>query len=382
MEVLLQNGAQFGEYTVLEEIGRGAMAAVYHLHHPSGVERAAKILLPSVAKRNPIYLERFLNEARFALGVEHPNLVTVRDCGRDPITGLCYIIMDLVTGGTLRQRLDTFGPFPIDDAVRIVLGIASALVVAARVNVVHRDIKPANIMFTTDGTAKLVDLGVAKFPAQGTSPALTSNVIIGTPAYMPPEQSGDSHSVDSRADIYSLGIVFYEMLAGRRPFTGAKERIAKAYQIPDVRTFRRDVPAPIAQLINAMCQPDLNRRIATPNEVVDIFNRIFQRRRRELHDQLVAIHRLKMEELAREQKRKRSVRRRRFVLQFLITLIALFTFAIHTAFCYLLALCVIGLVKLDYSNLHLPHYMPSVHITPSTPRNANPDKPLNYLIED
>ena len=278
---VLNIGGKFGDYDVLALVGRGSMGAVYRIRDPkTGNEYACKVMFPEVAKRNPEYRKRFAREAAFAMSIRHPNLISVYDVGEDPETGLCYLIMDYVPGGTVEDRLARGGRFPIEEAVSVIAHVASALAVADSKHVVHRDIKPANIMFAADGTPKLADLGIARFnDGSATTTVTSAGMIVGTPAYMAPEQMTDSHSVDIRADIYSLGTVFFEMLTGQRPNEGCSvvELLAKAIKgegIPDVRTIRPEVSASVAQILNLMCAPKPENRISTPQQVVEMFSRL------------------------------------------------------------------------------------------------------------
>ena len=192
------------------------MGSVFLLENAEGAQVAAKILDPESAGDHESR-KRFLREAQLALGVKHPNLVEAYDVGEDPKTGLCYILLEYVPGGSLADYLKENGALPIEDAVAVVQAMASVLELAREKGIVHRDIKPANIMFDADGTPKLADLGIArKSVAEDikTTTLTQTGAMIGTPAYMAPEQMLDAHNVDTRADIYSLGVVFFEMLTG------------------------------------------------------------------------------------------------------------------------------------------------------------------------
>ena len=276
---MLKPGDRFGDYTVVRLLGKGGMGAVYLLENAEGGQVAAKILDPASSDDHESR-KRFLREAELALGVKHPNLVETYDVGEDPDTGLCYILMEYVPGGSLADRLKA-GPLPVNDAVRIVYQIASVLELARQKGIVHRDIKPDNIMFGADGKAKLADLGIARGGVGGTETTTVTQtgMMIGTPAYMSPEQMLNSHAVDTRADLYSLGIVFYEMLAGQRPNAGdtAIQLMAKAVAgepIPDVRTLCPTLSASLAELVNLMCAMNADERVQTPVEVTTALSRI------------------------------------------------------------------------------------------------------------
>ena len=269
---MLKSGDTFGDYRVVSLLGQGGMGSVYLLENASGARVAAKILDPVMAGDHEAR-KRFVREAELALGVKHPNLVETYDVGEDPDTGLCYILMEFVPGGSLADRLEA-GPLPIDEAIRIISEISSVLELAREKGIVHRDIKPANIMFGADGAAKLADLGIARGTSSGaeTMTVTQTGVMMGTPAYMAPEQMFDAHRVDGRADIYSLGIVFYEMLTGVRPNKDdtVVELMAKAVKgerLPDVRKMRPEVSASVAKLISLMCEVKADRRVQTAAEV-------------------------------------------------------------------------------------------------------------------
>ena len=271
----LESGGTFGSYNVIRKLGEGGMGEVWLLRSQTDdTPVAAKILSPEESADHEAR-RRFVREAELAMNVRHDNIVTVYDVGEDPDSELCYILMEYVPGGTLADYLRRKGALAIEDAVSVVHAIASVLVLAHANGIVHRDIKPANIMFAADGTPKLADLGIARTRAGGNTTTVTqTGVMIGTPAYMAPEQMLDSHAVDVRADIYSLGIVFYEMLAGARPNADASvvQLMAKAVAgeaIPDVRKARPEVKAPIAQMINYMCAPAADNRVSSPQLIVD-----------------------------------------------------------------------------------------------------------------
>ena len=266
---MLSAGSKFGKYTVVRTLGKGGMGAVYLVRHDVlDAYFALKVLAADVAARNAQFIPRFLREAKLCCRIRHPNLVSVHDAGRDEATGLHYLVMDYAPGGNLREMLDAAGgPLDRARALKIMRELASALVTASEFDLVHRDIKPENIMFGPSGEAKLADLGIAK-AADDSTLVTMENAVFGTPAYMSPEQAYDSGKVDARADIYSLGIVFFEMLSGRRPYDGSSSMniIAKVLSrepVPDVRSFAPDVPEDIAAVVRDMCVKDASKRIPT-----------------------------------------------------------------------------------------------------------------------
>ena len=281
-QCLLRVGGKFGAYDVVKELGRGGMGAVYLLRDPSsGVEVAAKVMYPAMrGSSEEQQSRRFVREAEIAMAVSHPNLVKVYDVGRDPDTGLAYMLMDYLPGGSLKDRLtqrllENKGPFSIAEALSVVRQVAEALDAAAAHGVVHRDVKPDNILFAQDGTALLTDLGVARRTNMDghTSTLTMTNMVVGTPAYMAPEQMTSSHTADTRADVYSLGIVLWELLAGERPTAGLSPselmvRAIRAERIPDIRTRRKRTPLGVAELLRRMTDPSPARRFARPAEVM------------------------------------------------------------------------------------------------------------------
>lgn len=267
---ILKPGTVFEKYTVEKMLGRGGMGAVYLVrHNVLDSYFALKVLFPDAAKKNKLFVNRFLQEAKLACKIRHPNLIAVHDAGRNPDNGLYYLVMDYVSGGSVRDLLDKERRLDPAPAVRIVLQTARALTAAYEHHMVHRDIKPDNIMFDADGTAKLADLGIAKLTDNQDIALTTVHSVFGTPAYMSPEQARDSSKVDPRADIYSLGIVFYEMLAGRRPYRGdtaieVLTQVLSNEDVPDIRKIRPKIPAELAELISAMTAKNPEKRIQDP----------------------------------------------------------------------------------------------------------------------
>ena len=286
--MLLKPGAMFGDYRVVRLVGRGGMSEVWLLEIESREEFCAvKILDPVKADEDETLRKRFLSEAKLAMSIEHPNFVKVYDIGEDPVTRLCYIIMEYVPGGTLAELISREGRLPFVTAVRLVRDLATLLSHVKSKGMVHRDLKPANIMFAADGSFRVADLGSVRLNAiagDGMSPALTAKIgsFVGTPAYMAPEQMVDPRGVDARADIYSLGVMFFEMLTGRRPYPNltSLQIMAKAVTgepIPDVRTVDPSVPAVIANVIRAMCEPDREARVNSPQWIADCCSRVLER---------------------------------------------------------------------------------------------------------
>ena len=206
-----------GGYRIVEEIGRGGMAIVYKARHDKSGRTVALKVLPRYLQYDQTFITRFRREAETAAGLHHPNIVRVYETGEDG--GHNYIAMEYVSGETLEKHLQRRrAPLPVKTALRIVRQVASALDCAHQQGIVHRDVKPSNILLASDGhRVVLSDFGIAIAPNQA---RLTQAwEMVGTPEYTAPEQSRGEEA-DHRTDVYSLGVVLYEMLAGAPPFTG------------------------------------------------------------------------------------------------------------------------------------------------------------------
>jgi serine/threonine protein kinase len=223
-----------GRYRIDEPIGRGGMASVYRGYDLTlGREVAIKILDRELADDNA-FRTRFRLEAQAASRMAHPTIVRVYDAGEDSLTSpdgtvrpVPFIVMELVKGRLLKEIIAA-GPVPVTDAVRYVDGILEALEYSHRAGVVHRDIKPGNVMVTDAGQVKVMDFGIARAVSDSSSTVAETTQILGTAAYFSPEQA-KGEPVDARADVYSTGVVLYELLTGRQPFRGDSP-VAVAYQ--------------------------------------------------------------------------------------------------------------------------------------------------------
>ena len=212
---MLPAGTALGQFVIRRLLGRGGMGAVYEAHDTRLDRAVALKVLPSEFLHDRTFGRRFEAEARVIARLEHPNIVPIYASGID--SGVPWMSMRLLTGDSLGALLDR-GPVAPIEAVRLLRGVAAALDYAHGLGVVHRDIKPANILLDRSGTACVADFGLAQM--SGSTSALTqTGMITGTPHYMAPEQAL-GRAFDHRCDIYSLGIVAYEMLVGTRPFTG------------------------------------------------------------------------------------------------------------------------------------------------------------------
>jgi eukaryotic-like serine/threonine-protein kinase len=229
-------------YRIERELGRGGMATVY-LAHDRKHERLVALKVLDAEHASTVGPERFQREIRLAARLQHPHILPVFDSGETE-TGQLWFTMPYVDGEALRDRLRREGQLPLDEALRIAGETAQALQYAHEQGVIHRDIKPENLLLTRDGNTLVADFGVAR--ALGAGEALTQvGVAVGTPAYMSPEQAS-GEKLDARTDVYSLGCVLYEMLAGEPPFTGPNTQaiIAKRFATTPtrIRVVRPEVP--------------------------------------------------------------------------------------------------------------------------------------------
>jgi serine/threonine protein kinase/Tfp pilus assembly protein PilF len=250
-----------GLYTVDRELGRGGMATVY-LAQDSKHDRtvALKVLHPELA--SSLGPDRFLREIKLAARLNHPHILPLYDSGE--ADGFLYYVMPYVEGESLRERLDRQKQLPVDEAVHHTNSIASALDYAHRQGIVHRDIKPENVMLY-EGEAMVMDFGIAKALSAAGSETLTqTGMMIGTPAYVSPEQAAGDADLDGRSDQYSLACMLYEMLSGERPFTGATPQavMSKRFTEPpkSVRTIRPNIPENLERALTKAMSMDTSAR--------------------------------------------------------------------------------------------------------------------------
>ena len=250
-----------GRYRLIAPLGEGGMATLWRaVDEQLDREVAVKILRPQYST-DPGFAARFKQEARAAGSLAHPNIVSVYDYGTDPEDDGQYIVMQLVDGQDLSTLLRDRGTLSIDDAVRVAIGVASALEAAHRRGIVHRDVKPGNILITDDGEVKVTDFGIARAVSE-TSMTVTGTTL-GSVHYFSPEQArGDE--VTGASDVYSLGIVLYEMLTGRRPFEGdsaagvALKRLNE--EPPPPTRYRRELPPGLVAVVMRALEREPSRR--------------------------------------------------------------------------------------------------------------------------
>lgn len=260
-----------GRYIVRRCLGAGGMGEVYLVDdRVLACPRALKLLFPELAADDPVFKERFIREARIAARLHHRSLVSVQNVDFDAANGFCYIVMEYISGGSVRDLIKR-GVLSEDRSAEIILQTASALIEAGSLGLVHRDIKPENIMIDESGCARLADLGIAKSAELSDVTLTLDDDVLGTPAYASPEQCLDSHHVDCRADIYSLGVTLFEMLTGRRPYLGANayDTIDHVLHdpLPDPGDFRNDLSSAMRNLVMRMMAKNPKDRPQTPEDL-------------------------------------------------------------------------------------------------------------------
>ncbi len=247
---LPQPGEQFGHYTIIRALGAGGMGAVYDAEDlESGRRVALKVL--SHRLDSPEARERFFREGRLAASINHPNSVYI--FGTEEVGGTPVITMELVSGGTLQDRVRARGPLPIGEAVDAVLQIIEGLEAAQRVGILHRDVKPSNCYLGEDGAVKIGDFGLSISTGVRTEPALTATgAFLGTPAFCSPEQLR-GEELNARSDMYSVGTTLFYLLTGRTPFEAKNmvQMLATVFeqQAPSPRQFRTEVPKGLAKVV-------------------------------------------------------------------------------------------------------------------------------------
>ena len=235
-----------GRYEVEREIGRGGNARIFLATDPTGHQVALKILHPELLIS--VAADRFLREIRLASQLSHPHIASILDSGEHD--WLVYYVMSYIEGPTLREALDSSRRLSIAETVRLAGDLLEALDHAHRHDIIHRDVKPANVVLSANG-AVLLDFGIARAVAASGNDQLTrSGIAVGTSTYMSPEQIAALPGMDHRCDLYSVGVVLFECLAGEPPFVNRNEAVVLqlhlTQQAPDVRSLRPDTPAGLA----------------------------------------------------------------------------------------------------------------------------------------
>jgi serine/threonine protein kinase len=247
VEMPFTNGQTVGPYRILEQLGQGGMATVFKAYHAS-LDRyvAIKVLHPAF-REDPSFAARFTREARVVAKLEHPHIVPIYDYSE--YEGQPYLVMKFIEGETLKARL-VRGPLSADEAVRVIQAVGEALSYAHSKGILHRDIKPSNVLLAPDGGIYLADFGLARIAQSGES-TLSSDMLLGTPHYISPEQAQGVKNLDSGTDIYSLGVVLYELAVGRVPFNADTP-----FSIIHDHIF---TPLPLPRAINPKVPPAVER---------------------------------------------------------------------------------------------------------------------------
>ena len=266
----LTTGTTFARrYQVIEELGKGGMGRVYKVFDTEVREKLAlKLLNPDIASDEET-IERFRSELRLARAVAHRHICRMHDLGREEETGTYFITMEYVPGEDLKSLVHRIGALPVGKAVTIARQAAEGLAEAHRLGVVHRDLKPQNIMIDREGGARIMDFGIARsLKARGITGA---GVMIGTPEYMSPEQV-DGKEADGRSDIYSLGVVLFEMLTGRLPFEGDTPLSVavkqKSEPPPDPGTINGQIPEDLRRLVLKCLEKEKGKRFQSADDLL------------------------------------------------------------------------------------------------------------------
>jgi hypothetical protein len=264
--------ALIGRYKIKSELGRGGMATVYLAFDPNFNRDVAVKVLPREMLHDPQFRARFEREIKTAAGLEHPSIVPVYDVGED--NGQPYFVMRLMTGGSLADMIER-GRISLEDTARIISKIAQGLTYAHRKGVIHRDLKPDNILFDDNGAPFISDFGVARLSESTGS--LTGSGIIGTPAYMSPEQA-QGGNIDQRSDIYGLGVIVYQMLSGRQPYSADTPMgvVVKhiTEPVPEILEQVPDLPGGVDEVVRSSMAKDRNKRYSTAVDLAKALNMI------------------------------------------------------------------------------------------------------------
>jgi serine/threonine protein kinase len=264
---------KIGIYEIKSELGRGGMATVYLAYDPRFEREVALKVLPREMLHDPQFRVRFEREAKTIAKLEHSAIVPVYDVGEED--GQPYFVMRYMTGGTLSDRLAK-GPLPLQDAAHIIDRIASALDEAHAKGFIHRDLKPGNILFDRAGEPYISDFGIAKFTSSQTN--VTGSAIVGTPAYLSPEQAQGDANIDGRSDLYAVGVILYEMLSGRQPYEADTPMGVVVKQItdpvPHILDVNPNLPDGLEEIIEKAMAKNRDERFSTTRELSDALNAV------------------------------------------------------------------------------------------------------------
>jgi len=267
---VIPKGRVIGErYQIQKLIGRGGMGSVYEVQDLKENRVLALKILTQVAMEDDSE-QRFMREFEMLSKMNHPAVLKVYGWGR--YEDQLYFVSEFVSGRDLKSEIKTRGPWPADDAAKLAAVVADALAVAHSMGIVHRDIKPHNIMIANDGSVRLLDFGVARKTGGGMETLTKTGMIVGTPEYMSPEQFG-THRVDERSDLYSLGVVLFELLTGQIPFGGETPVVIamKVIQQPPVapQSVRKDIPEWVDRIVVKCMEKDPQNRYLTAAQLAE-----------------------------------------------------------------------------------------------------------------
>ncbi len=267
-------GQKLGQYEIQQLISRGGMGAVYRAMQPSLGRSVAIKVLPPHPSLDEAVVQRFEREAKTIGTLQHPHILPLYDYGRQD--NILYLVMAYADGGSLAEMM-SHGPLALPLAERLVREIASALDYAHRRGIVHRDIKPANILLDSEGHALLADFGIVKSAAESSN--LTGTGIIGTPSYMSPEQ-GQGDAIDGRSDVYSLGVMAFEMLTGKQPYTGETPMKVLLKHInepiPNITDINTNLPVTLQRVMRRVLAKEPSQRYTTAGEFSTVFGHALQ----------------------------------------------------------------------------------------------------------
>src|SRR3989454_8886440 len=281
MSSILAPGTHIGRYEIRSQLGAGGMGEVYLAQDTKLDRKVALKILPADLATNQDRMRRFRQEAKAASALNHPNIITIYEI--EQIDSVNFIATELIQGETLRQRMRS-APMKLGEVLDVATQIASALSAAHAVGIVHRDIKPENIMVRQDGIVKVLDFGLAKLTEQPRPDSVNTEaptraavntepgVVLGTAVYMSPEQARGLQ-VDARTDIFSLGVVVYEMVAGRLPFEGSTSNEVLASMLSEKESqplarYSREVPAELERIVSKALRKERERRYQTTKDLL------------------------------------------------------------------------------------------------------------------
>jgi serine/threonine protein kinase len=270
--MILNSGDVIGQYEISRRLGSGGMATVYLAHHPRLEREVAVKVLHDAFQQDDAFLIRFEREARIVAGLEHPHIVPIYDYSEH--NGLPYLVMKYIKGRSLKSLLDENEITTITEALRLLEPIASALDYAHQSGILHRDVKPSNIVLDQDNIPYLADFGLARIALSGES-TLSQDMILGTPQYISPEQAKGQRDIDGRADLYSLGIILYQILVGHVPFN-ADTPYAIIHdhiytQLPAPTQVNQTIPRSIDDVLVKALAKDPTERFESGKEMMKAF---------------------------------------------------------------------------------------------------------------